>query len=38
MTPSRTDKLEDATREEIDAKLEAAGWVVQDKKRLNLYG
>lgn len=36
MTPP-TDKLEDATREEIDAKLIEAGWVVQDKKRLNLH-
>jgi len=32
-----TDKLEDATRIEIDEKLAAAGWVMQDKKRLNLY-
>jgi len=29
--------LEDKTREAIDQKLEAAGWVIQDKKRLNLY-
>lgn len=29
-------KLEAETRKEIDEKLEAAGWVVQDKKRLNL--
>jgi len=36
MTP-QTDKLEDVTREEIDNKLQAAGWVIQDKKRLNLY-
>ena len=28
-------KLEAVTREEIDAKLEAAGWAVQDKKRIN---
>ncbi len=32
-----TDKLEDATREEIDAKLVAAGWVIQDKKKINLF-
>ena len=31
-----TDKLEVITREEIDAKLLSAGWVVQDKKRINL--
>ena len=37
MTPPPTNKLEDATREEIDAKLEACGWVIQDKKRLNLF-
>ena len=37
MTPPPTDKLEDATREEIDAKLEACGWVIQDKKRMNLH-
>lgn len=30
-------KLEAAARQEIDQKLEAAGWVIQDKKRLNLY-
>ena len=36
MTPP-TDKLEAQTREEIDAKLVAAGWVVQDKKRINLH-
>jgi len=30
-------KLEAETREEIDAKLIASGWVIQDKKRLNLY-
>lgn len=30
-------KLEDATRKEIDEKLDAVGWVIQDKKRLNLY-
>ena len=30
-------KLEAETREDIDAKLTASGWVIQDKKRLNLY-
>lgn len=35
MTPP-TDKLEAETRKEIDAKLEACGWVVQDKKVINL--
>ncbi len=34
---SPTDKLESETRIEIDAKLEAAGWAVQDKKKINLY-
>ena len=29
-------KLEAETRQEIDAKLHAAGWAVQDKKRINL--
>ena len=37
MTPPPTDKLEAQTREEIDAKLKAAGWVVQDKKAINLF-
>ena len=37
MTPPPTDKLETQTREEIDAKLKAAGWVVQDKKAINLF-
>ncbi|HEY9035889.1 MAG TPA: DEAD/DEAH box helicase family protein, partial [Pseudomonadales bacterium] len=32
-----TDKDEAQTRAEIDAKLEAAGWVIQDKKAMNLY-
>jgi len=32
-----TTKLESSTREEIDRKLEAAGWVIQDKKCLNLF-
>lgn len=36
MVPYDT-KLEAETREEIDTKLELAGWVIQDKKRLNLY-
>ena len=35
MTPP-TDKLEAQTRAEIDQKLILAGWVIQDKKRLNL--
>jgi type I restriction enzyme R subunit len=30
-------KLEAETRDQIDAKLKAAGWAVQDKSRLNLY-
>jgi type I restriction enzyme, R subunit len=29
-------KLEAETRQEIDARLEAAGWAVQDKQRINL--
>lgn len=33
----QTDKDEAQTREEIDLKLEQAGWVIQDKKRLNLH-
>lgn len=36
MTPP-TDKLEAQTRDEIDAKLALAGWVIQDKKRINLF-
>jgi len=36
MTPPPTDKLEEETRIEIDAKLEAAGWVIQDYKQINL--
>ena len=35
MVPDDT-KLEAETRKEIDEKLEAAGWAVQDKKRINL--
>ena len=30
-------KLEDQTREEIDKALEACGWAIQDKKRINLF-
>ncbi len=36
MSPELT-KLEAETRKEIDKKLIAAGWVLQDKKRLNLH-
>lgn len=36
MQPTDT-KIEAETRKEIDAKLEAAGWKVQDKRRPNLY-
>ncbi len=36
MTPP-TDIDEAKTREKIDAKLEAAGWVIQDKKKINLF-
>jgi len=36
LSPEQT-KLEAETREEIDKKLIAAGWVIQDKKRLNLH-
>ena len=36
MGPENT-KLEAETREDIDKKLIVAGWVIQDKKRLNLY-
>ena len=36
MSPDQT-KLEAETREAIDAKLEAAGWVIQNKKKLNLF-
>lgn len=35
--PPPTDKLEAETRQEIDAKLEAAGWLIQDKKAMNLF-
>ena len=37
MTPPPTDKLEAETRQEIDSKLISAGWVIQDKKKINLY-
>ena len=36
MVPTDT-LLEDETRKEIDAKLEACGWAIQDKKRINLF-
>lgn len=36
MGPTYT-KLETETREEIDAKLETAGWSIQDKSHINLY-
>ena len=36
MVPIDT-KLEDETREEIDKALEACGWAIQDKKRINLF-
>jgi hypothetical protein len=36
MVPS-TEKLEAETRQAIDEKLVAAGWVAQDKKRPNLF-
>lgn len=37
MSTTYTDKDEAQTRIEIDAKLEAAGWVIQDLKRINLH-
>ncbi len=37
MNPPSNTLLENETREEIDRKLEAAGWVIQEKNRLNLY-
>ena len=37
MTPLYTEKDEDQTRKEIDQKLISAGWVIQDKKRINLF-
>ena len=36
MAPENT-LLESETRKLIDEKLEACGWVIQDKKRMNLY-
>ncbi|MCB1849276.1 MAG: DEAD/DEAH box helicase family protein, partial [Gammaproteobacteria bacterium] len=38
MTPPEETKLEAETRKEIDRKLIAAGWAVQDKNKINLYG
>jgi len=35
--PPVTDKDEAQTRLEIDAKLESAGWVTQDLKKINLH-
>lgn len=37
MTPPDYTQNEAQTRETIDAKLIATGWVIQDKKRLNLH-
>ncbi|MCU7804737.1 MAG: DEAD/DEAH box helicase family protein [Candidatus Thiodiazotropha sp. (ex Lucinoma borealis)] len=37
MTPNDYTLLEAQTREAIDRKLTNAGWVIQDKKRINLY-
>ncbi|WP_369158560.1 DEAD/DEAH box helicase family protein [Candidatus Thiodiazotropha sp. LNASS1] len=37
MTPPEETLLETQTREAIDRKLTDAGWVIQDKKRINLY-
>ena len=37
MTPPENTKLEVEAREDIDEKLTAAGWAIQDKKRLNLF-
>ncbi|MET0064037.1 MAG: hypothetical protein ABW176_17260 [Candidatus Thiodiazotropha endolucinida] len=37
MTPPEETLLEAQTRKAIDRKLTDAGWVVQDKKRINLY-
>lgn len=36
MVPENT-LIESETRKQIDEKLESAGWVIQDKSRLNLY-
>lgn len=35
--PAYTEKDEAQIRIEIDRKLEQAGWVVRDKKKLNLH-
>ncbi|MBT3042657.1 MAG: DEAD/DEAH box helicase family protein [Candidatus Thiodiazotropha sp. (ex Codakia orbicularis)] len=37
MTPPEETLLETQTREAIDRNLTDAGWVIQDKKRINLY-
>ncbi|MES9988123.1 MAG: hypothetical protein ABW077_09415 [Candidatus Thiodiazotropha endolucinida] len=37
MTPPEETLLEAQIREAIDRKLTDAGWVIQDKKRINLY-
>lgn len=37
MTPPDYTQNEAETRKAIDEKLIAAGWVIQDKKRLNLF-
>ncbi|MET0029713.1 MAG: hypothetical protein ABW101_18930 [Candidatus Thiodiazotropha sp.] len=37
MEPPEYTLLESQTREEIDRQLIEAGWVIQDKKQLNLY-
>ncbi len=37
MVPDYNQQTEAQTREQIDEKLKLAGWVVQDKKRLNLF-
>ncbi|MEW7998813.1 MAG: DEAD/DEAH box helicase family protein [Candidatus Thiodiazotropha endolucinida] len=37
MTPPEETLLETQTRETIDRKLTDTGWVIQDKKRINLY-
>jgi len=37
VTPPEDTKLEAETRKIIDQKLIAAGWAIQDKKRISLY-
>ena len=37
MTPPPTDKDKQLTRQEIDVQLALAGWVIQDKKSINLF-